>query len=115
MPKLMIFSLCVLFVLAGSAGAQDKDSSKAGNRITTAVILEKNLRATGGLEAFQRLQSMVVRGELGLSRSRTGEFSFFYQLLRATWCSCESMASVHSGQEITRARRSAGARRKGLT
>lgn len=70
----MIFTLCVL-VLAGSA--QDKGSSPVG--ITAAMILEKNVTATGGREAFQRVQSMVVRGELGLSRSRTGEFSFFYQ------------------------------------
>jgi hypothetical protein len=79
MSKLTIFSLCVLVVLAGSASAQDKGPSSAGNGITAAVILEKNLTATGGLEAFQRVESMMVRGELGLSRSRTGEFSFFYQ------------------------------------
>lgn len=79
MPKFTIFSVCVLLVVAGSAGAQDKGSSPAGNGITAAMILKKNLAASGGLEAFQRLQSMVVRGELGLSRGRTGEFSFFYQ------------------------------------
>ena len=79
MSKLTIFSLYVLVVLAGGASAQDKGASPAGNGITAAIILKKNLTATGGLEAFQRLRSMVVRGELGLSRSRTGEFSFFYQ------------------------------------
>jgi hypothetical protein len=79
MSKLTIVSLCVLLGLAARAGAQDKETSTAGNGISAAVILEKNLTASGGLEAFQRLQSMVVRGELGLSRSRTGGFSFFYQ------------------------------------
>lgn len=79
MLKVTMFSLCVLFALAGSAGAQEKVPNPAGNGITAAVILEKNLAATGGREAFQQLRSMVVRGELGLSRSRTGEFSFFYQ------------------------------------
>jgi hypothetical protein len=79
MRKITIFSLCVVMAIAGRAGGQEKDFSPAGNGITPEAILEKNLAATGGLEAFQRLQSMVVRGELGLSRSRTGEFSFFYQ------------------------------------
>ena len=78
MSKDTIFTLCVLVALAGSASAQDKNSSPAGSRITAAAVLEKNLTATGGREAFQRLQSMVVRGELGLSRSRNGEFGFFY-------------------------------------
>jgi hypothetical protein len=78
MRKITIFSLCVVMAIAGRAGGQEKDFSPAGNGITPEAILEKNLAATGGLEAFQRLQSMVVRGELGLSRSRTGEFSFFY-------------------------------------
>lgn len=79
MSKDAIFTLCVLVALAGSARAQDKNSSPAGSGINAATILEKNLTATGGREAHQRLQSMVVRGELGLSRSRTGEFSFFYR------------------------------------
>ncbi len=79
MLKLTIFSLCVLVAFAGRATAQGKAAGPAGNAITAAMILKKNLTATGGLEAFHRLQSMVVRGELGLSRARTGAFSFFYQ------------------------------------
>ena len=79
MSKFTIFSLCVVVALAGSASAQEKAPSPSGSGITAAMILEKNIAATGGHEAFQQLRTMVVRGELGLSRSRTGEFSFFYQ------------------------------------
>jgi hypothetical protein len=79
MRKLTIFSLLVLVSLAASGGAQDKNSSPAGNGISAAVILEKNLTATGGREAHERVQSMVVHGELGLSSPRSGEFSYFYQ------------------------------------
>lgn len=80
MSKLTIFILCVVVTLAGSAGAQDKAPSRASNGITAAMILEKNLAASGGLEAFQRLQSMRLRGELGLSNPRTSaSISFFYR------------------------------------
>jgi hypothetical protein len=80
MLKLTIFSLCVLVAFAGSASAQDKGASPAGNGITAATVLKKNLAATGGLEAFQRLRSMVVRGELGLSNPRSGaSVNYFYQ------------------------------------
>jgi len=78
MSKVTI-SLCVLVALTGSASAQNKLPSPASNGITAAAVLEKNLAASGGREALQRVQSMVVRGEIGLSRSRTGDFSFFYQ------------------------------------
>lgn len=77
MSKLTIFSLCVLVVLAASA--QEKDPSSAGNGITAAVILKKNLTATGGREAHQRLQSMVVSGDLGYSYPSPSSFSFFYR------------------------------------
>lgn len=80
MSKVTIFSLCVLVALAGSASAQGNGPSPAGNGITAAMILEKNVTATGGREALQRLQSMVVRGELGLSNPRSSaSISFFYQ------------------------------------
>ena len=80
MSKVTIFSLCALITLAGRARAQDKFPSVAGNGITAAVILEKNLAATGGLEAFQRVQTMVVRGELGLPNPRSSaDINFFYQ------------------------------------
>ena len=78
--KLTIFILCVVVVLADNASAQAKGIGAAGNGITPAAILERNLAATGGSEAFQRLQSMVVRGELGLSNPRSSaSISFFYQ------------------------------------
>jgi len=80
MSKFAIFSLGVLVVLAGSATAQEKAASPEGNGITAALILKKNLTATGGQEAHQQLKSMVVRGELGLSNPRSSaSISFFYQ------------------------------------
>jgi hypothetical protein len=79
MSKLTICILCVLVVLAGSATAQGTGPSSAGNGLTAAVILEKNLTATGGREAHQRLQSMVVSGDLGYSYPRPSSFSFFYR------------------------------------
>jgi len=80
MSRFTIFSLCVLVALAGSATAQEKGIGPAGNGITAATILKKNLTATGGLEAFQRLQSMVMRGELGLSNPRSSaSVNYFYQ------------------------------------
>jgi len=79
MSKLTIFSLCVVVALAGSACAQDKGPSSAGNGITAAMILEKNVTASGGREAFQRLQSMVVSGDLGYSYPSPSSFSFFYR------------------------------------
>jgi len=80
MSKVTIFSLCILVLLASRASAQEKIPGPAGNGITAAMILEKNVTATGGLEAFQRLQSMVMRGEIGLSNPRSSaSISFFYQ------------------------------------
>ena len=80
MRKLTIFSLCILVGLAGSASGQEKAPSPGGNGLTAATVLKKNLAATGGLEAFQRLRSMVVRGELGLSNPRSSaSVNYFYQ------------------------------------
>src|SRR6185437_641955 len=80
MSKFAIFSLGVLVVLADNAGAQEKGIGAAGNGITPAAILKRNLAATGGSEAFQRLQSMVVRGELGLSNPRSSaSVNYFYE------------------------------------
>ena len=79
MRKFTIFSLCVLVVLAGNASAQEKGIGPAGNGITAAAILEKNFAATGGREAHQRLQSMVVSGDLGYSYPNPSSFSFFYR------------------------------------
>lgn len=79
MSKVTIFSLFLFIALAGSAVSQEKNPSPAGNGITAAAILEKNLASTGGLEAFQRLQSMVVRGELGYSYPPPSSFSYFYR------------------------------------
>lgn len=77
MSKLTLFSLCVVFAIAGSASAQDNAPSPASNGITAPVILEKNLAATGGREAHQRLQSMVLRGDIGYSG--LGSFTFSYR------------------------------------
>jgi hypothetical protein len=80
MFKPTIFSLCVLVAIAGSASAQDKAPRPTGNGITAALILKKNLTASGGLEAFQRLQSMVVQGELDGSNPRSSaSVNFFYR------------------------------------
>lgn len=76
MSKLTIFSLCVLVALADSASAQEKNPSPAGNGITAAMILEKNLKATGGRESHERLQSMVLRGDIGYSGLASFTFSY---------------------------------------
>jgi hypothetical protein len=80
MSKVTILRLCVLFAIVVTVSAQDKRPNPTGNGITAAAVLEKNLVATGGLEAHQRLQSMVLLGELDRSKpSSSGSISFFYQ------------------------------------
>src|SRR6185437_7069169 len=80
MSKFAIFSLGLLVVLADNAGAQEKGIGAACNGITPAAIRKRNLAATGGSEAFQRLQRMVVRGELGLYTQRSSaSVNYFYE------------------------------------
>lgn len=76
MRKLTIFILSVLVVLAGSTGAQEKTHSPTSNGITAAMILERNVTATGGREAHQQVKSMVMRGDIGYYGLGSFTFSF---------------------------------------
>ena len=80
MSKLTLRVLCLLLALAHSVSAQDV-ALPASKAITAEWILEKNLIATGGREAHQRLQSQVVQGDYdyGSSSSPSGEFTFSYK------------------------------------
>ncbi len=81
MSKMTLCILCLLLALAHSVSAQDV-ALPDPKPITAAWILEKNLIATGGREAHQRLQSLVVRGDYGSSSyplGELGEFVFSYK------------------------------------
>jgi len=74
----------VLFVLVVAIGATGQDADRAAGKITAAGILERNVIATGGREAHQRLQTFTAQGDFGLSPDRPppwkpqGHFSFSY-------------------------------------
>jgi len=85
MSKLALPVLGLLLVLAHPVSAQDVPLP-APTPITTQWILEKNVIATGGREAHQRLRSLVVRGDYmvvpgghGLSSIPLGQFAFSYK------------------------------------
>jgi hypothetical protein len=85
MSKLALPVLCLLLALAPSVSAQAAPLP-APTPITAQWILEKNLIATGGREAHQRLQSLVVRGDYSvvpggnrLSSVPLGQFAFSYK------------------------------------
>lgn len=66
----------LLLTVACTLPAQDVSRS-AGTPITAEGILGKNLVATGGREAHQRVQSLVLRGDIGYSG--LGSFTFSYR------------------------------------
>ncbi len=76
MSKSRLQVLLLLLTVACTGPAQDI-ARHAATPITAATILEKNLIATGGREAHQRLQSMVLRGDIG--SYGLGSFTFSYR------------------------------------
>jgi hypothetical protein len=77
MSRIAFLVFCLCSALVAGAAAQDNNAGPSGKGITAAAILEKNLTATGGREAHERLQSMVLRGDIGYSG--LGWFTFSYR------------------------------------
>ncbi|HKD81455.1 MAG TPA: hypothetical protein VKH81_17310 [Candidatus Angelobacter sp.] len=69
------FLLTTMSISVGGQGA-----APAAGMFSAAEILEKNLIASGGLEAHQRMQSYYARGDFGVTLDHPqGHFSFSYK------------------------------------
>jgi len=76
-------SFCLILIVTGigyssSSIGQEAELPKA--QISATEILQKNLIATGGLEAHQALKTLVASGEFRLTGTqRMGDFKFSYK------------------------------------
>lgn len=72
--------LLVFLMLVLPATAQNQSAPWARGSISAAEILQKNIAATGGLEAHQRVQSLFLGGDFGFSLYHPdGYYSFSYK------------------------------------
>src|SRR5207248_507487 len=73
-----LFFTLIIAVICYSASGQQAEHAKG--RISASEILQKNLIATGGLEAHKALESLVARGDLHLGDTfRLGDYMFSYK------------------------------------
>ncbi len=80
MRKIKKSTLWVLVALIVSVSAQENKKAPPTGGITATVILEKNLLATGGMEAHQRVQTLLARGDFGFTSVHwLGDYSFSYK------------------------------------
>jgi hypothetical protein len=76
-------SFCLILIVTGmgyspSSIGQQAEPPKA--QISATEILEKNLIATGGLEAHKALQTLMASGEIRLNNTnRIGDYKFSYK------------------------------------
>lgn len=74
--------IMLLFMVFFSIAAYGQEARPATSKISAAEILQRNLIATGGLEAHQRIQTLTARGEFRFSSyplHQMGDYSFFYK------------------------------------
>jgi hypothetical protein len=83
-PIMRVAVLFYILIIAGvchSSMGQQNEAPK--NRITASEILEKNLIATGGLEAHKALETLVASGDFRLNNThRIGDYKFSYKAPR---------------------------------
>lgn len=73
----LLYILIIAGVCHSSMGLQDEAQK---GRISASEILQKNLIATGGLEAHKALETLVASGEIRLNNTnRIGEYKFAYK------------------------------------
>src|SRR5262249_43828112 len=70
----------LFLLLTISISAYGQETVPVPSKISAAEILEKNLIATGGLEAHKALETLVASGEIHLNiTQRIGEYKFSYK------------------------------------
>ena len=67
--SLVVFVICVSLALAISLGAA-VDSPSTGANLSAAAIVDKNVAARGGLQAWRAVQTMTMEGKLGAGGNR---------------------------------------------
>jgi hypothetical protein len=67
--SLVVFVICVSLALAISLGAA-VDSPSTGANLSVAAIVDRNIAARGGLQAWRAVQTMTMEGKLGAGGNR---------------------------------------------
>lgn len=67
--SLVLFVICVSLALAISLGAA-VDTPTTGSNLSAAAIMDKNVAARGGLQAWRAVQTMTMEGKLGAGGNR---------------------------------------------
>jgi hypothetical protein len=67
--SLVVFVICVSLALAISLGAA-VDSPSTGANLSAAAIVDRNIAARGGLQAWRAVQTMTMEGKLGAGGNR---------------------------------------------
>src|ERR1700688_4396889 len=62
--SLVVFVICVSLALAISLGSA-VDSPSTGANLSAAAIVDRNIAARGGLQAWRSVQTMTMTGKLG--------------------------------------------------
>jgi hypothetical protein len=75
--RMRVFLFLLLTITISGYG---QEAAQAKDRISAAEILQKNLIATGGLEAHKSLENLVANGEIRLnSTDLLGDYEFSYK------------------------------------
>ncbi|HKD81456.1 MAG TPA: hypothetical protein VKH81_17315 [Candidatus Angelobacter sp.] len=69
----------LFLLLTISISLNGQENGPASSKISAAEILEKNLIATGGLEAHKALETLVASGEFRLNTTHLGDYKFSYK------------------------------------